>query len=346
MADPKNDARLHLCVCACTYRRPAGLAALLDGLAAQSFEAMPRPVIDVVIVDNEGCDEARTVCADFERRTAGSLTYVHEPRKGLSHARNAYLDHVPPGCDFLALIDDDEVPEPDWLEQLLQAQSKTGAEVVRGGIVPVFAEGAPRWIREGDFFGWPRRPAAGRPALIDGQTVTTAGTNNALAAWAIIRELGLRFDPRLNATGGEDSLFFRVIGEAGYRLVYAERALVRESIPSERATLGYLLRVQFRNGNNKILRKLRHKPRDGSRLRPAKVVLKSAGRSVGDVARGCGSVLRSLLTGRFSMDHLSVGMLRMAKGLGGLAGASGLQYGHYASSSAPPNAGPGERASD
>ena len=46
-------------VCACTYRRPEGLRALLDGLAAQRFGAISPPRIEAVIVDNEGNAAAR-----------------------------------------------------------------------------------------------------------------------------------------------------------------------------------------------------------------------------------------------------------------------------------------------
>ncbi len=82
-----------ICVCACTYQRPDGLGAMLDGLGRQTFADMARPALHVVIADNEGSDQARQVCAEFERRSGIALTYVHEPERGISFARNACLDH-------------------------------------------------------------------------------------------------------------------------------------------------------------------------------------------------------------------------------------------------------------
>ena len=66
------------------------------------------------------------------------MRYVQEPRRGISYARNTCLDHVARDAEFFAMIDDDEVPELDWLEQLLCAQARAGADVVRGAVVPVF----------------------------------------------------------------------------------------------------------------------------------------------------------------------------------------------------------------
>ena len=142
MAEP------YVTICACTYRRPEGLSALLGGLAAQRFAAVPRPRFDVVIVDNEGSSEAAAICAKAGPTTGLAVRYVQEPRRGISYARNTCLDHVARDAEFFAMIDDDEVPELDWLEQLLCAQARAGADVVRGAVVPVFPESAPAWIRE------------------------------------------------------------------------------------------------------------------------------------------------------------------------------------------------------
>ena len=58
------------------------------------------------------------------REPFAALLYYHEPRRGISYARNTCLDHVPHATDFITIIDDDEIPAQDWLEQLLLAQAK------------------------------------------------------------------------------------------------------------------------------------------------------------------------------------------------------------------------------
>ena len=317
-------------VCACTYQRPAGLRDLLGGLAAQRFAAIARPRLEVVIVDNEGSAEACAICAEVGRATGLPVQYVHEPRRGIPYARNACLDHVALDTEFFAMIDDDEVPESDWLEQLLLAQVRTAADVVRGAVVPVFPDGAPTWIREGDFFGWPKQRRAGaNTGLIDGAELASASSNNVLVRCAPVRALGLRFDTTLTFTGGTDALFFRQMKLAGCRIVYAAGARVREAVPPQRATLRYLWRVHYKQGCNKVPRKLRLERKGTGAPRFVRMAVKRVPRECAEIGGGAFAVARSVVTGQADMGRLSGGLLRIAKGLGGLAGLIGMRFAHY-----------------
>lgn len=323
-------AELHITICACTHRRPEGLQTLLVGLATQRFTAIARPQVDVVIVDNEGVVEARAMCEQVGQATGLAVRYVHEPRRGIPHARNACLDHVAPDAEFFAMIDDDEVPEPDWLEQLLLAQARADVDVVRGTVVPVFSEGVPVWIREGDFFGWPRKEHAGRgETLVDGVELASASSNNVLVRCATVRDLGLRFDTTLTFTGGSDALFFRQMRLAGCKIIYAAGARVRETVPPERATFAYLWRVQYKQGCNKVPRKLRLQKDGPGSGRLVRMVAKRIPREFGTIGGGGLSVARALATGHTDMGRLSGGLLRIANGLGGLAGLFGVRSNHY-----------------
>jgi succinoglycan biosynthesis protein ExoM len=313
-------------ICACTYRRPEGLRALLDGLARQTFETDPRPKADVVIVDNEGSAEACAICDRIRQARGLAVRYLHEPKRGIPFARNAALDQVAPDAEFFAMIDDDEVPEPDWLEELLLAQARSGADVVRGAVVPVFPDGAPAWIREGDFFGWPN---PGRRALADGADLASASSNNVLVRCAAVRALGLRFDPTLAFTGGTDALFFRQMKLAGCRIVYAAGARVREIVPPERATFAYLWRAHYKQGCNKVPRKLRLEKKGAGPVRLVRMAAKRVPRECVEIGGGGLLVIRLLVAGHSDMGHLSGGLLRVAKGLGGLAGLLGVRFAHY-----------------
>ena len=321
MAEP-----IRVTVCACTYRRPEGLRALLDALARQNFSQSPRPEFEVVIVDNEGGAEAPAICAEARQASGLSVRYVLEPQRGIPFARNACLDHVAPDADFFAMIDDDEVPESDWLEQLLLAQARSGADVVRGAVVPIFPDGAPAWIREGDFFGWPR---LGRTNLIDGALLTSASSNNVLVRCAAARALGLRFETTMTFTGGTDSLFFRRMKLAGCQIVYAAGARVREMVPPQRATFRYLWRAHYKQGCNKVPRKLRLDAKGTGPTRLVRLVVKRILRECAQIGGGAVAVAGSLLRGQADMKRLSGGLLRVAKGLGGLAGLFGVRFAHY-----------------
>jgi succinoglycan biosynthesis protein ExoM len=316
-------------VCACTYRRPEGLEALLGGLATQRFELVPSPAIDVVIIDNEGSAKAKALCERIRDETGLAVRYLHEPRRGIPYARNAGLDRVASSTEFVAMIDDDEVPEPDWLEQLLLVQARTAADVVRGAVVPVFPEDAPAWIRAGGFFGWPKpHRDEGGQALADGAELASASSNNVLVGAAALRALKLRFDPTLTFTGGTDALFFRQMKLAGCKIVYAEGARVREIVPPERATFAYLWRAHYKQGCNKVPRKLRLQ-KNGGVWRPMRLVVKRIPRELAEIGGGAWATARPLLAGHADMAHLSTGLLRIAKGLGGLAGLLGVRFSHY-----------------
>jgi len=315
-------------VCACTYRRPQGLRALLDGLARQRFRATRAPQLALVIADNEGSAEAERACAAFRSASPLALRYVREPRRGIPWARNACLDHVPPESDFFAMIDDDEVPEPDWLDELLRAQAASGADVVQGAVVPRFPEAAPAWMREGSFFGWPnQRLVEKSEAPVDGQALGSAATNNVLVRCAAVRKLDLRFDTRVGLRGWDDALFFRALARGGARIVYAARARVVEIVPPERATLRYLLRVEYRQGNKKLpIKLLFREPSAGER---ARLRARTALRGAAALGSGAWWIARASLAGAQRPRRFAIGALRVASGAGMLASVFGARYEHY-----------------
>jgi hypothetical protein len=64
----------------------------------------------------------------------------------------------------------------------------------------------------------------------------------------IVSASGLRFDERHPLSGGSDSYFFRRVREMGYRMIWADQALVTEWVPKSRATLNWLAMRHFRSG--------------------------------------------------------------------------------------------------
>lgn len=139
-----------------TYLRPAGLERLLRSLNALTFE-YPPPELDVVVVDNDPNASARAVCERFRPASRWPLTYVTEPRRGIPQARNRVVQEAA-DANFIAFIDDDEVPTPDWLNRLLHAQRTYSADVVSGPVLPVFPDEGMHWMARSGFFDRPRYP--------------------------------------------------------------------------------------------------------------------------------------------------------------------------------------------
>ena len=225
-----------LSVCVPTYRRPGGLFLLLGALDAQVFSDPP-PAIRIVVVDNDEAESAREVVDDARSFVRYPVHYRVEKRVGIPQARNTALAAAL-SSDWIAFVDDDETPEPDWLDALLRTQRATGADVVTGPSLPRFVEPPPRWIVASRLFE-PLRHATGAP-------VPTAYTNNVLARSSALRALDAFFDERFSV--GEDAELFARVAAAGGRIVWADDAIVYENVPPARATMRWILARGFRDG--------------------------------------------------------------------------------------------------
>jgi hypothetical protein len=73
-------------ICVVTYRRPAGLARLLAGIARLRFNTAVAPKLEIVVVDNDQKCSAVPVCAEMSARLSCPISYEVEPRRHISYA--------------------------------------------------------------------------------------------------------------------------------------------------------------------------------------------------------------------------------------------------------------------
>ncbi|MBW3654652.1 MAG: glycosyltransferase, partial [Gemmatimonadetes bacterium] len=226
-----------------TYRRPAMLAGLLESLSrAAPVRVQARAW--AVVVDNDGEGSAREVVDAWRARMPFDLAYDVEPERNISLARNRAVRHaLANGADFVAFVDDDEAVSPQWLDELLLAQGRTGADVVAGPVHPRHPPSTPGWMVTGGFFH--------RPSPPDGQALVTASTSNVLVSAALLAGPA-PFAPAFGVSGGGDSLFFTGAYRRGARLVWAARAAATETVPPTRTRAAWILRRAFRMGNGAI----------------------------------------------------------------------------------------------
>jgi len=90
----------------CTRDRPERLEQCLEAVARLDY-----PRVDALIVDNAPSD-SRT--RDLAARRG--VRYLVEPLPGLSRARNRGARACE--TEIVAFLDDDAIPEPDWLSAL------------------------------------------------------------------------------------------------------------------------------------------------------------------------------------------------------------------------------------
>ncbi len=235
---------MRVAVCVITYKRPQGLTRLLEGLNALTFQER-RPHIRVIVVDNDDAGSAYQTCEAVRPRFNWELECYVEPRRGIPFARNTAIARAGNDADYIAFIDDDEVPEPNWLDELLRVMAKYEADVVAGPAVPHFMKEPPLWVIKGEFFASRRRTT--------GERLDRAATNNVMIRSAVLRAMANLFDERMALTGGSDIHLFRRVHRAGYRIVWADEALTTEWIPPSRVGTMWILRRAFRVGASTAL---------------------------------------------------------------------------------------------
>lgn len=205
--------------------RFGGLAAALAALV------MPdRVSVRFVFVENDEARRYERLVNAFSRSLSHSVEYAMCPDVGFAHVRNHLLSRaLEVGADFVAMLDDDEVPNPGWLVELMACHARTGADVVGGPVLPIADD---RTIS-----------LAGRAYIQDrmckeltARRAIHCRTNNCLISAALLRETGIRFDERFNLSGGEDTDFFCRLRDHGAAFAWTHRAAVEEELDPERLT--------------------------------------------------------------------------------------------------------------
>ena len=124
-------------VCIATYKRPNGLLRLLESLQKQCFKKVHSPDWTITIVENDIEAMSRTIVNDFANKCSVPINYSVEPKRGIASARNTAVQ-MAGEVDFIAFIDDDEIAESCWLDELLFVQSLYSVDIVKGPVIPRF----------------------------------------------------------------------------------------------------------------------------------------------------------------------------------------------------------------
>jgi succinoglycan biosynthesis protein ExoM len=240
-------------IAAPTFRRPEQLRHLLEMLAA----TVKRDDVMLLVADNDGegragADVVRTLLQQGYPLPVQTMI-VAEP--GLCAVRNAICAAAlaDPDMRFIAMIDDDEWPQPRWIEALLTCQSRVGADVVAGPVDYHFVGRPPRWARETLVFRSEQRAW--------GATGMLWASNNLLVSRRALDLIEQPwFDPRFNRSGGEDLDFLARLKNRGARFGWAPEARVSEWVPAERARLAWVLKRMWRIGFTETLARRKQRP--------------------------------------------------------------------------------------
>lgn len=229
--------RNHISVCICTYKRPHLLENLLKVLQNQytnnSFS------YSIVVVDNDVNASAKTIIETFTQKSSVEIDYFIEPEQNIALARNKAVGNA--RGDYIALIDDDEYPEPTWLFNLHKILVNSGADAVLGPVLPYYPIDTPEWLIKSKL--------CERPMHRTGTVLhwSKTATSNVLLR-NIFGSKSMRFDPSFGRTGGEDIEFFYQMARSGKVFVWCNEAPVHEVIPRTRWGKKFYLRKRLSQG--------------------------------------------------------------------------------------------------
>jgi succinoglycan biosynthesis protein ExoM len=231
------SSRPDISICVCTFRRPALLARLLQSLASQPTEG--EFSFSIIIVDNDRQQSAREIVMAAAIGSIVNIGYDVVPEQNIALARNRALENS--GGDFVAFIDDDEIPGDRWLLTLYQALVRFGVDGVLGPVLPKFEQLPPAWVLKGRFFDRPSHPTG---AVLDWKSTRTG---NALLRKGLFRADASWFDPQFGS-GGEDRDLFRRLIESGSVFVWCANAPVFETVAASRWKRTVLMRRALLRG--------------------------------------------------------------------------------------------------
>jgi|CXWL01.1.fsa_nt_gi succinoglycan biosynthesis protein ExoM len=299
--------------CICTYRRNEPLRRLLTRLASMAATSADRYDLGVVVVDDNPDGIAETVVREFEAAFPLGVHYRRAGHQNISIGRNLALEAATPLADFIAMTDDDCLPDTPWIDALLSTQAATGADSVSGPMLVSLPHDAPVWLAEQSVFDDEQERHA------DGAVIALGQTNNCLLSCRWLEaHPDHRFDPEFGRIGGEDMVFFRGAIQRGLLSVHSAAAVVRADEPLEEVTLRALVRSRFWWGNSEAITNLQL--HDATRFR---VALRGGRRTLRAVLRPIGRLLR------LRPPHLRAATIAAARGCGMVVGALGLRVNHH-----------------
>lgn len=204
-----------------------GRAAIL-GNTIESLRYLRYPDLELVVVPGPTADGTREL---LDREWRGAIKIGHCPTRNIAQSRNIGIELA--SGEIIAFIDDDEIPEPEWLEDLVPLLQDPAVAVAGGWLIDHTGKDYQARFETVDRFGnvrtdWERAaPEFNFPLSFN---VPHAMINSAFRRSALVDVGG--FDEEFEYLLDETDLMIRFV-DRGWRVVQTDRGLVHHKyLPS------------------------------------------------------------------------------------------------------------------
>ena len=220
-----------------TFRRPKGLKNALESLKEQQSGDKP---LEIVITDNDPDGSAKLYVNAFAATCDFPVVYVHAKIPDVANARNEALK-VARGR-YLAFLDDDQLAEENWLEELLDVMHNHDAGLA---FCPTHAQSDVKLKFKAqclEFFA--RDIDKNTPGPVN----EFFGCGNSILDLQKCDLPSPPFSPETNETGGEDDLLFSLLQAQGSIIVWTAKTYAKENVEDWRMSHKYIRVRSFAYG--------------------------------------------------------------------------------------------------
>lgn len=226
----------------CTYNRADMLGPALESLIRQETHGQFR--FEVVVVDDGSTDGTQATLQKIAKDSRVPIQCLRGESRGIAAARNTGVAAA--SGEWIAFFDDDQVADPNWLEELLDCATHAGVDVVGCSVRLDLPEEEIRQISP------VCRELLGE-TKVDRKLGKCSrkefpGTGSMLVTATAFKAVGT-FDESWTR-GGSDLEFTARLRRSGLEAWFTPKAIVHHRVPAYRLKESYVFWSSLRIGNN------------------------------------------------------------------------------------------------
>lgn len=226
----------------CTYNRKKLLKKTIDSLLNQNIDE--HFSYEIIIIDDGSTDDTKILINDITTASKIKIKYFYKEKHGIADARNRGLNES--SGEWIAFIDDDEIADSNWLNELMKTAISESADCVGGAIQLLIPESSVVEVKSAT-----RKHLGESLASNPFKNIFNykgPGTGNVLVHKSVFDKIGSFNSAFYDA--GEDQDFFIRARSAGFFIAFTSDAIVYHVITEDRLSDDSLKLTAKKNGTS------------------------------------------------------------------------------------------------